>query len=224
MRPSVRNFLSLTLLLMATSAASAGNTVFTEEFNDAANWLTAGFTALNEVGSGGPDDSSYVSLDAAFDSIGQGTIFRGHSAFNASGGAFAGDWIDEEYIEISAFVRHNAPVPLGYLVRLASPNNFPAAGVASFVPVPPNTWTELTFNVLSNSPQIVTFESSDYNTVFSNIGNVQLFVDVPAGFEDNPTLFTFDLDKVSIATVPEPTTMLLSALGLVVACGVRRHR
>ncbi len=221
---SFRNLLSLILFLTTAPAAFAGDTVFTEEFNDAANWLTGGFTALTEVASGGPDGSSYVSLDAAFNNIGQGTIFRGHSGFGASGGAFAGDWIDEQYIEISAFVRHDAPVPLGYLARLASPNNFPAAGVASFAPVLPNTWTELTFNVLSNSPQIVTLEGSDYNTVFSNIGNVQMFVNVPAGFENNPTPFTFDLDKVSIATVPEPTTLLLSALGLVAVCGMRRHR
>ena len=211
-------------LLTGTAPVLAGDTVFTEDFADAANWLTGGFTALNEVASGGPDGSSYVSLDAAFNNIGQGTILRGHSGFGASGGAFASNWIDDEIIELSAFVRHNAPLPLNYFARLASPNNFPAAGVVSFVPVLPNTWTEITFNVLSNSPQIVTFEGSDYNTVFSNIGNVQLAVSVPDGFEMNPTNYTFDFDKVSIATVPEPTSLLLAGLGLIGVGGLRRRR
>lgn len=211
-------------LLLGVSPALAGDTVFTEEFADAANWLTGGFTALTEVASGGPDGSSYVSLDAAFNNIGQGTIFRGHSGFNASGGAFAGNWIDQEYLELSAVVRHNAPLPLNYFVRLSGPNNFPAAGVVSFAPVLPNTWTEITFNVLSNSPQIVTFEGSDYNTVFSNIGNVQLAVSVPDGFDMNLATFTFDLDQVSIATVPEPMSLMLAVGGLVAVCGLRRRR
>lgn len=211
------------LLFLTTTLSFAGDTVFVEEFTDAANWLTGSFGALTEVAGGGPDGSSYVSLDAAFNDIGQGTIFRGHSGFGASGGAFAADWIDEEYIELSAYVRHDAPVPVSYFARLASPSNFPAAGVVSFAPVLPNVWTEITFNVFSSSPLIVTFEGSDYSTVFSNIGNVQIAVNVPDGFETNPTTFTFDIDKVSVATVPEPAALSVAACGLVVVCGSRRR-
>lgn len=223
MRTLTRFSFSLALVFATHTFVAAGPIVATEDFADAANWLTGGFTALTEVGAGGPDNSSYVSLEAAFNNIGQGTIFRGHSGFGASGGAFAGNWIDERYVELSAFVRHNAPLPLSYFARLASPNNFPAAGVVSFAPVLPNTWTEVTFNVQRGNPAIVTFEGSDYDTVFSNIGNVQLAVSIPDGLENNPTTYKFDLDQVSLAIIPEPTSVLLMASGMLAALCVRKR-
>lgn len=214
----------LTLILTGSSRCFAATTIFTEDFADSANWLTGSFTAPTEVAAGGPDGSSYVSLDAAFADVGQGTIYRGHDGFNASGDAFVGDWIANEYQQLTAFVRHSAPVPLGYFARLATPNNFPAAGVVSFMPVQPNTWTPITFGITRNSPQIVTFEGSDYDTVFSNIGNVQLAISVPDGLEADTRVFSFDLDKVALVGVPEPNTALLLSIGGLATAGFRRRK
>ncbi len=217
----LQNFLLITLVTISGNIAAATSTVFTEDFTNNANWLSGSFTALTEIATGGPDGSSYVSLDAAFNNIGQGTIYRGHDGFDASGDAFVGNWIDDGYTALTAFVRHNAPVSLNYFARLASPNNFPGAGVDGSVSVPPNTWTEISFDVQQGSPKITTFEGSDYNTVFSNIGNVQLAVSVPVGFENDARVFAFDLDKVSLA-VPEPTSLLLLVAGSLATCALRR--
>jgi hypothetical protein len=55
----------------------------------------------------------------------------------------------------------------------------------------------------------VTFEGSNFNTVFSNVGHVQLGVSAPAALTADATVFTFDIDKASIAmVVPEPTTLI----------------
>lgn len=207
-----------TSFLLSTQAQAAPSV--TEEFDNAANWVSGAFTAIQEVGSGGVGNSSYVSWEAGFDSLGQGTIFRAHEAFDASGDAFVGDWLAEGYVQLSAYVRHNAPLPLNYFARLATPSNFPAAGVVSFIPVLPNTWTELSFNVQPSSPQIVTYEGSDHQTIFSNIGNLQLFVEVPAGLESDPTLYRFDLDQVSVS-VPEPATFFLLLAGSLTWLGIR---
>jgi hypothetical protein len=66
----------------------------------------------------------------------------------------------------------------------------------------------------------VTFEGSDFATVFGNIGNLQIGVDVPAELAGMNRVVTFDVDKVSI--VPEPTTLTLLAPGL--AWLMRRRR
>ncbi len=217
----LQNFFLITLAVTSINLASAASTVYTENFADDANWLGGSFTALTEVASGGPDGSNYVSLDAAFNNIGQGTIYRGHDGFDASGDAFVGNWIDERVIALTAFVRHSAPVSLKYFARLASSSNFPGAGVNGSVAVPPNIWTEISFDVRPDSSQITTFEGSDYNTVFSSIGNVQLAVSVPTGFENDARVFAFDLDQVSLV-VPEPASLVLLVGGFLSISILRR--
>ena len=170
-----------------------------------------------------------MSTDFAFSSGGGAggsdvVLFRAHDEFGGSGssdGAFVGNWITDGVREISAQVRHNAPVPLNYFVRASGPFNFPGSTAVQFVPVIPNVWTEVTFDVSPSSGQIVTFEGTSYNAVFSNIGHVQLGITIPAGFESNPTPFTFDLDQVTIQT-PEPSTLLLAGIVLVPLFSSRR--
>ena len=82
-------------------------------------------------------------------------------------------------------------------------------------------WTEVTFDVSPSSGQIVTFEGTSYNAVFSNIGHVQLGITIPAGFESNPISYTFDLDQVTIQT-PEPSALLLVGIALVPLFSSRR--
>ena len=222
-RPPCLLVWSLGLLGMLADwpTATAGETVFTEDFATAANWVSGAFTPVDLQPSGGPDDSSYIQVTASFQEIGQGTVFRAHAAFDASGDAFVGDWIENGYREFSVFVRHDVPVPVNYFARFAPATNFPGAGVVAFVPVLPDTWTELKFDVGRGSPQIVALEGGDYESIFSNLGNIQIAADAPAGFEDDPTRFRFDLDKASIA-VPEPGALTLAASVLFVM-GARRR-
>jgi len=210
-------------ILAIFTTVHAATPPFTEDFSaDVADWADAGSSPLSFVGTGGPDGSGYASTDFDFSSGGgagggDAVLFRAHDEFGtsgSSGGAFVGNWIADGVREFSVFVRHNAPVPLNYFVRASGPFNFPGSTAVQFVPVIPNVWTEVTFDVSSSSSQIVTFEGTSYNAVFSNIGHVQLGVTIPAGFETNPTPFTFDLDQVTIQT-PEPSTLLLAGIALV---------
>jgi hypothetical protein len=50
-------------------------------------------------------------------------------------------------------------------------------------------------------------------------------VSVPAALNDNTTAFTFDIDKASLAAIPEPATVLGSVIASIsIAGGLRRRR
>jgi hypothetical protein len=186
-----------------------------EDFNaDIANWGDASDVALlTHVASGGPDGSGYASTEFVFAGSGGGSggdsvvLFRGEDEFNSSGGAFVGNWLADGVRQISAQVRHNAPVPLSYFGRFSTPGNFPAIGAVQFAPVLPNVWTEIVFDLRRASPQIITFEGSNYATLMSNIGHIQLGVGIPAALANDATVYTFDLDHV--VAVPEPSAIVL---------------
>ncbi|MGD9633778.1 MAG: hypothetical protein AB7U97_10920, partial [Pirellulales bacterium] len=154
-----------------------------ENFNvDAANWAdNSGLALLNHVASGGADGSAYASADYAFSSGGgaggtSAVVFRAQDEFNSSGNAFVGNWVADKITKLTVQVRHNAPQPLNYFGRFSGPGNFPGGTAIQFAPVLPNTWTTLTFNITPSSPQFVTFEGTSFNSVFSNIGHIQLGV------------------------------------------------
>jgi hypothetical protein len=186
---------------------------FTEDFAaDASNWGdNSALNLLTHVASGGPDGGSYATtsqslLDLADRSI---VLFRAQDEFNSSNHAFEGNWVAQNIGQFSAFVRHNAPLPLSFFTRFSAPNNFPGGTAVKFAPVLPNTWTELNFDINANNPEFVTYEGSNFNTVFSNVGHIQLGVSVPAALAANPTAFTFDIDKASIErAIPEPSTVI----------------
>lgn len=228
-----RILLTASLFALRFAAGSLGQTVvFTEEFTSGpANWAEgpAPFGWLDHVPSGGPDGGAYVTDTRSITGPGDYTLFRGHDAYDSSGDAFAGDWIDAGYSELSAYVRHSAPVPLTYFARLStrttSPfvsDNFPAALAIEFAPVPPGEWTRLSFDVSPGSPQLVSYEGSSYGQVFSDITNVQFGFSIPDGVDVVAADVVFDLDKVSLA-VPEPASgaMLAMLLAAVAAGGVR---
>lgn len=207
--------------------ASAAEIAFTETFDTGnANWANSASAAfVTHVPTGGVGDSGYVSTVRSFQEIEDGTsvTFRGQDEFMSSGGAFEGNWIDLGYTGLSFAVRHNAPVPVAFSARASGPGNFPGATAVIFgPPVLPNTWTTLDFDFSRESPSIVTFEGSDYDTVFSNVGHVQVTVSVPAGFEMSQAAVTFDLDNVSVST-PEPTSLVLMSLFGLAACGRRKR-
>jgi hypothetical protein len=191
---------------------------FTEDFvSDNAAWKDAVNADLGFVGAGGPDGGSYVTGSFDFQAQAEGAtpvLLRGQDGFDSSSDAFVGNWITDGVTEFSAFVRHDAPVPLTFFTRFVSSFNFPGAVAIDFVPVLPNTWTKVTFAISAASPQFISFETSDFNTVFSNIGNLQLGVSVPAALVGSPTPVTFDLDQPSIT--PEPATAGLMMAGVLV--------
>lgn len=214
----------VTLASMITAGSTLAAVVpFTETFSaDSANWRNATSGALTWSASGGDGGTAYVSGPFNFISnVANDTpvILRGQSNFNSSGGALFGNWIADGVTGFSIAVRHNAQQPLTFFSRFASPAAFPGAVAVNFVPVMPNTWTTLNFPINAANPQFISFEGADFNTVFSNVGRVQVGVSVPANMAGVDQVFTFDLDTVSL--VPSPGALAL--LGIAGLC-VRRRR
>ncbi|MCP4952172.1 MAG: PEP-CTERM sorting domain-containing protein [Proteobacteria bacterium] len=203
--------------ILLTGQASAV-TSFTETFDaDNADWGNQASAPVSH------DAAGFITTSGAFPDLGQGVLFRGQDEFflpdqnGSSGGAFNGNWIADGVSQLSVDVRHNAPVPLSFFTRFSTPFNFPGATAVRFVPVMPNQWTTLSFNIAPNppfgAPNFVTFEGSTFEDVFSNIGHVQIGASTPDGFDENPSVFTFDMDNASITVVPEPSGTLLAMAG-----------
>ena len=217
----------LVALGMTVSApVSAVEVPFTEEFvNDAADWReSTGTTSLSWAMNGGPDGSSHAFGTFNFvDSIEDDTpvMFRAHDEYGSSGGAFEGDWIADGVTEFSVMVMHNAGMPLFFFTRFASPDNFPGAIGVEFTPVQSGQWSLLSFAIDPDNPQFVSFEGSDFETVFSRIGHVQIGVTVPEGLEGTDQEFTFRIDKPAV--VPEPGALALLGVGALTLLRGRRR-
>lgn len=232
-------FFPIAVLIVASLATCATASVvdFTETFAAGdSNWRGAdasGSDILDFFPSGGPDGSSFVSFETNFLSFPDGSgpgggqptpvLFRGQQNFGSSGGAFEGNWIEDNVTEFSFSFRHNIPQPVTVFSRFAPASNFPGALGIDFAPVLPNQWTEVSISIDENSAQFISFENSDFESVFSNIANLQLGVVVPEGFGGTPINFRFDIDNVQVTTaVPEPGTGLaLMIVGSV--CAARRR-
>ncbi len=217
---SKRVFSAVMVTAIATAVSVQAAVVpFTEDFvADNAAWKDAVNTDLGFVAAGGPDGSGYVTGTFDFQAQADGAtpvLLRGQDGFDSSSDAFVGNWIADGVTGFSTYVRHNAAVPLTFFTRFVSPFNFPGGVALDFAPVLPNTWTKITFDISAASPQFISFESSDFNTVFSNIGNVQLGVSVPTALAGSTTVVTFDLDQPTIT--PEPATAGLMTVGALLA-------
>ncbi|QDT01373.1 PEP-CTERM sorting domain-containing protein [Adhaeretor mobilis] len=223
------NLLSAGLIACAFALpVSAGEIVFTETFDtNNASWAnSAADDFVTHVPTGGVLDSGYVTTQRTFEEIagGSSVTFRAQDEFNSSGNAFVGNWRELGYTQLKYSVRHNAPVPVSFSARASGPGNFPGATSVTFgAPVLPNVWTDLTFEFSAGSPSIVTYEGSDHETVFSNVGHVQVSMSVPVGFETSTQPITIDLDNVSVA-VPEPSSVALASLLSLGLCWARRKK
>lgn len=207
------------LLNLLITIESVAVSTFTEGFDhDDAKWGTAnGVLGLDYLGTGGADDRGYVSDTVNFSALADDDVlvlFRAQDEFGSSDGAFEGDWVSGGVTELSAFVRHNGLVPISFFGRVSTALNFPGAMAVQFAPVLPNTWTRLSFTIDEYNPSFVTFEGSDFPTIFSDVGHVQFGVSTPAGFGGTDVPITFDLDQISII-VPEPATMTILLLASV---------
>jgi hypothetical protein len=206
-------------------SALAVTVPYEESFSaDTSNWKNSASIDPTYVASGGSDGGGFIETAFAFTSSASTTpvLFRGHDSFDASGDAFVGDWIGEGITKLRAKVRHNAPQPLNFFARIASPFSFPGAVAIDFAPVMPNVWTEVSFDISAASSQFVSFEGTDFATVFSDVGNVQFGVGAPDELVSDTTQYTYQLDQVSI--VPEPACWLLALVLAGFSCLSRRSR
>lgn len=211
--------------LFAAPAIAGVTLPAVEAFNEnAANWRDAGGSAeLSWVASGSFDGSGYVSTSFNFaNTAPEDTpiLFRAQDEYGSSGGAFVGDWIASGAAEFSFWVRHDAITPLNFLVRFTGPANFPGAVALEFAPVLANTWTQISIDLNAMNPAFISFEGTDFETVFSNIGHIQIGVSAPEALAGLDQSFTFDLDHAAL--IPAP-----GALGLLCfagVCAARRRR
>jgi len=206
-------------------AANAAVVPFTEAFSaDSANWGDSASAPLAWSATGGVDNGfasgmfSFQNAQANADLI----MLRSSAAMGSSGGALFGNWIADDLSGFSAYVRHDAGVPLTFFVRFADPANFPGAVGIIPVPVPSGEWTQINVPLPNPSPALIFEGPFGYSDVFDNIGRVQLGVRVPQALAGTNTNVTFGLDNVSI--VPEPATLLLLGAGGLVAMARRRNR
>jgi hypothetical protein len=194
--------LALLALALQVAPASAATVPFTEGFTTGDSGWRGN---PNTVGSLDWSSEGYVSEDFNFvgsTAGGQGPVlFRGPAS--ASGGNFVGNWLTDGVREISFSVRHDSAVPIQFFARFASPMGFPGAVAVNFTPVVSSSdWTELVFAIDPSNPQFISFEGSNFETVFSSIGTVQFGVVVPEGLAGVDLNVQFDVSSVS--TVPEP--------------------
>ncbi len=210
----IRSTAFAAIAAVVASSASAAVVPFTENFaTDAANWT-------GPAGPAGYDPAGHIAAETNVNSAAFGVVIalRGQSANNASGGAFVGNWITDGVSALTFSVRHSAPVPMNFGARLTTPVNFPGAIGIDFVPVMPGVWTTVTIPISASYPGWVSFEGSDFNTIFSNIGNVQLLYSVPQSLAGTGTLVRVEADDVSI--VPAPGVAAVLGAGLL----LRRRR
>ncbi len=217
---------ALLALALPVAPASAVTVPFTEDFagGDAA-WR--GNT--NSVGTLDFSSDGYVTEVFNFGALtptSQGPVlFRGNATANASGGAFAGDYILNGVSEIRILVRHNAPTEMVFFARFAAfPIGFPGAIITQTAGIAAgSSFTELVFDIDPSNPDMV-FEDpvSGFAGVFGGVGNVQFGVAVPASLAGDPTNYSFDLTRIEI--VPEAGGLGALALSACAALGALRTR
>ncbi len=201
-------------------------TSFVEHFDSGnANWRLNSSTAATQVIDG---SNTYITVARNFESLSAGSgavLLRAQDEFNSSNHAFEGNYLTDGVISVSALFRHNLPEAAELFVRFANPNNFPGATAEVTSLVSPNVWTPITIQINAANSEFVTFEGSDFNTIFSNIGHLQFGVNIPASVAGTATNYGFDLDTVSIVATgaaPEPSSLFLFSLtGLLI---FRRRR
>lgn len=192
--------------LLATPMSANAVTNFNETFDGGhENWrMTDSVTPLAWFSAGGPTGGAdaYVSnTNVNFIGLTNGQTrlaIRGHSSFGSSGGAFVGNWRTSGVYAFSIDVRHNLGVPAKIGVRLANPANSPGASVEPFTLLPSDVWGTLIVPIHPANPGFISFGAGNFTSVFNSIGNIQVNVTVPHGFDGAPGPFHLDIDNPRI--------------------------
>lgn len=217
-----------------SSVAFAVTPPASEQFTANASGWTVGSSgpALADWNAGsGPDGSGAISTQRSFvndpvSTTNPPVLFSALSG--ASGNALFGNWISAGVTQFSFDIRHNAPLNLTAFARFAGSNNFPGATAMGFTPVVPNTWTTITISISASSPNFVSFEGTNFATVFGasapngfqGIGRLQLGVFVPQGLAFTTPTYQFEIDNVRV--IPAPASAGLLAVSALF--GARRRR
>jgi hypothetical protein len=219
---NVRLTISLSAFLVLAIPASALVVPFNEEFATGnSNWLAGNSSAATWVATGGVDGGGYISAPGAITAAGFGTIvFRGNNTADASGDAFVGDWLAGGVTSFSAFVRHDAPVALNIFARLDAGSG--RAGSSIDFSVPGGEWFQINVPIVDSPSSFQSFGAGTFNTVFSNIQNIQLVLSATQDPSTAGQTYTVDFDNVSV--VPEPGTVGLVVFGLAGLALLQRRR
>jgi len=227
-----RSAIAVVVCLAASAivgGAHASIVGFTEGFDDGpANWRNFNGSAdLDWFAAGGPSDSAYASGLRNLSNLSAGgfpaTVIRAQLDYNSSGGLFAGNWIEAGVIGVSFDFRHNLAEAIQVTARFATPNNNPGASAETSFFVAPNQWTSIYFDLTPDSTDIISFGSGNYQSIFSNIGNIQIGFNVPMSLAGQNFDGRFDIDNFTI--IPAPGAIFaLAGLGLAGTGRRRRDR
>lgn len=128
-------------------------------------------------------------------------LFRCHGE-QCSSGAFFGNYLQqlqaqaqqEQPLQFSWTMRHNASRPLHAFIRFARGLNFPGAvsGKAFLQQLSPHQWQTATIKISVN--QFESFSGTSFATVFYDIGRIQIGIDTRGHTEES---VRFDLCNVT---------------------------
>ena len=119
----------LLLALVVAAPAQAASDLYIEDFTSSnANWANFNSSGpITHFATGGPDDGGYASGPRSFNGLPSGptevtVILRARPGgiWNSSNNEFSRNWAAEGIAEVSAYVRHDAPVALNYFLRVAA--------------------------------------------------------------------------------------------------------
>jgi hypothetical protein len=207
--------LTAALSLNSFTAGRALVVPFTEDFTSgASNWLNGSSAAPTWSATGGVSDGGYISAPGAISGTGFGTIvFRGNAAADASGDAFVGNWLTGGVTTFSAYVKHDALVPLNFYARLDAGSGRAGSSVDFSVPV--GSWFQLNVPIVDAPTSFQSYGAGTFSTVFSSILNVQIALSTIQDPSTAGQTYNVSLDQV--ATVPEPASGALLGLGMFAA-------
>jgi hypothetical protein len=222
---------------MAFAAAPASAlTIALETFETGANdWVTGARAAPTEFATGGWDCGAYISSTADIATntspFGSALIqFRCEvieAGANCSGGDFQGDWIGQQVLTLSYWLRHDAAIALQPYIRIptGAPNgNNPAASAISAGLVAPNVWTQVVIEIREDNPEFdAAFGGSGFAGIFSSVSRLQPGVFFAFGETYSETGVTFDIDDVRLTAVPVPAAVWLFGSALL-GLGWQRRR
>jgi hypothetical protein len=222
---AVSTVLALQVFTLCTPARAV-TFGFTEGFTSTdAGWRGITTTQLLDHHlTGGVDNGGYVDIApinavpaSSFMSTNGAVVFR--AGTTASGGAFAGNWLDAGISTVQAYLRHDlTQTPVEFYVRLT---NGPAAVFFADQPVGASDgWTLVNFEI---SPANFTPAGGTFAGVLPNVQNFQIGARITGTVTDpGTTNLLFDVDQVSL--VPEPSTVLIAFGAIFCALPWRRFR